>query len=65
MVEFSDNNGKIITAIWEGTQARNLMIALNKANLSTGPTATLRSRIFLQAMTDAKISAGSITGTPD
>lgn len=65
VVEFSDNTGKIITAIWEGTQARNLMIALNKANLSTGPSASLRSRIFQQAATDGKLPAGSITGTPD
>lgn len=65
IVEFSDTTGKLITATWDGTPARNLMIALNKANLSTGATATLRARIFQQAEDDGKLPSGSVTRTPD
>jgi hypothetical protein len=46
---------------YTGTVATNLMIALNKANLST---TSLQKRIFLQLIADGYI-AGSITGTPD
>lgn len=62
LVEFSDTTGKVIPAIWEGTAARNLMISLNKANLTSN---TLRARIFSQAVTDGKLPAGTVTGTPD
>lgn len=43
------------------TKALNMMIALNKANLSTN---SLHKRILNQLVTDGLL-AGSVTGTPD
>lgn len=46
---------------WRGAQATTLMIALNKANLST---ISLQKRILQQAVTDGKLPAGAVTGVP-
>ena len=45
---------------YSGTQATNLMTALNTANLSI---ISLRARIFNQLINDGSIS-GTVTGTP-
>ncbi len=44
-----------------GVEATNLMISLNKANLST---LSLQKRILNKLIADGKIS-GTVTGTPD
>lgn len=54
--------GKMVTVIYEGVTARNLMIALNKANLTTN---TLHQRVLERLLTDGKIPAGSTEGTPE
>lgn len=43
------------------TKARNLIVALNKANLST---TSLQKRILNQLVTDGLLS-GTVTGTPE
>lgn len=45
----------------ERTKATNLMIALNKSNLST---VSLQKRVLNQLVTDGLL-AGAVTGTPD
>lgn len=51
--------GREIIAAWTGPQADSLMIALNKANLSTQ---SLAQRIFAQAIAEGKL-AGTQSGT--
>ena len=53
--------GKVLTFTYSGTEARNLMIALNKANLSTN---SLQKRVMDKLIADGKI-AGSVSGAPD
>ena len=47
--------------IYTGQKALDLMVALNKANLSTS---SLQKRIINQLITDGHLS-GTISGTPD
>ena len=61
-VEFSDTTGKTITAVWEGAQALTLMRGINKADCRTN---TQRTRILAQAVSDNKLPAGTVTGSPD
>ena len=53
--------GRVQTFTYSGTEARNMMIALNTANLSTN---SLHRRIMDKLLADGKI-AGTVTGTPD
>jgi hypothetical protein len=53
--------GKVLTFTYSGTEARNMMIVLNKANLSSN---SLHKRILDKLITDGKI-AGSVSGAPD
>jgi hypothetical protein len=46
---------------WDGATADTLIIALNKANLTT---ISLEKRVLNQAVTDGKLS-GTISGSPD
>lgn len=62
-VEVEDNQGKIIRASWGGLIAYNLILALNKANLSAGNS--LEKRILQQLVTDGYLPPGSVTGSPD
>lgn len=57
-----DNNAVTVTCVWEGTDATNTMIAINKANLTT---LSLIKRLLQKAVTDGKLPSGSVTGTPD
>ena len=61
-IDLNDGFGKILSFTYAGTQATSLMVALNKANLSTQ---SLHSRILSQLVTDGKLPAGTVTGTPD
>lgn len=54
-------NGISKTFIYSGTQAQNMLIALNKANLSTN---SLHKRIFNQLTSDGLLD-GTVSGTPD
>jgi hypothetical protein len=61
-----DNNGHRTTAVYEddgaSTVATDLMVALNKANLTTQ---SLQRRVLARLATDGKLPAGSVTGTVD
>ena len=60
--KFQGDNGKSYGAFWEGTVATTLMLALNKANLTSN---SLHKRVINQALTDGKLPAGTISGIPD
>lgn len=55
------SDGTFVVIGWEGAAATTLMIALNKANLST---ISLQKRVLQQAVTDAKLPAGTVSGAP-
>lgn len=55
------DNGTETSVRWTGQAADTLLIALNKANLST---TSLEKRVLNQAITDGKLS-GTIAGSPD
>lgn len=61
-VVLKDTQGDKIVATYSGTEATNLMIALNKANLST---TSLQRRVLERLVTDGKLAAGTVSGTPD
>lgn len=61
-VGYTDNLGQANTKRYDGQTATNMIIALNKANLSIK---SLHRRVMEQLMTDGVLPAGSITGTPD
>lgn len=54
-------NGERKTHLYTGQTAANLMVALNKANLSTS---SLQKRVLERLATDGVIS-GTVSGTPD
>lgn len=56
---FRGTNGELEVARWDN--ARDLILQLNKANLSAK---SLERRVMEKAITDGKL-AGTITGTPD
>lgn len=58
---FRGDNGEYTSVGWDGTDATTLMVALNKANLSTK---SLHKRIMEKAVADGKLS-GTISGVPD
>lgn len=62
VVVLSDNNGVQSSRQYEGAEATALMVALNKANLTTN---SLHKRVLNQLASDGKLPAGSVTGTPD
>ncbi len=47
---------------YDGATATSLMVALNKANLSTS---SLHKRVLQQLVADGKLTVGTVTGTPD
>lgn len=55
------SDGAQIVVGWEGAAATALMVLLNKANLSV---TSLQKRVLQQAVTDAKLPAGTVSGTP-
>lgn len=55
------SDGAVVPVSWDGAPAVALMVALNKANLTT---TSLQKRILQQAVTDGKIAAGTVSGTP-
>lgn len=59
---FRTNTGILVEAIWSGAPATQLMIALNKANLSTN---SLHRRVINQALNDGKLPDGTLSGSPD
>ena len=60
--KFKGDNGRSYGAVWEGATATTLMIALNKANLTSN---SLHKRVINQALTDGKLPAGTVSGSPD
>lgn len=62
VVEVADTTGKVIACTYEGSTALALMVALNKANLST---TSLQRRILERLVQDNKLPAGNVTGSPD
>ena len=59
-ITLKDNNGVDAVFSYVGSQATNMMIALNKANLTNN---SLQKRIFTQLIADGKLS-GSVSGSP-
>ena len=60
-IELLGENGELLQFSYDGTEARNLMLALNKANLSVK---SLHKRIMEKLINDGLI-AGSISGAPE
>ena len=60
-VDIISNTGKHLGHEYRGATAVNLMVALNKANLSVK---SLHKRVLEQLVADG-ILAGSISGSPD
>lgn len=60
-VHLVGDHGQVLDHTWNGQPAHNLLVALNKANLTIK---SLHKRVMEQLITDGVI-AGSITGTPD
>ncbi len=58
---FRGDNGEYTSIDYNGTEATNLMVALNKADLTVK---SLHRRVMEKAITDGKLS-GTISGTPD
>lgn len=54
--------GRMIECRYEDADADALLIALNKANLST---LSLEKRVTQRCQADGKLGAGAITGAPD
>lgn len=54
-------NGKTLNCFYAGGPADTLLIALNKANLSTK---SLERRVTEQCQADGKLGAGTISGVP-
>jgi hypothetical protein len=61
-VQLISSLGVAFKAEYTGTEATNLMVGLNKANLSTN---SLHKRILERLATDGKLPAGTVTGSPD
>lgn len=61
-IVLKDTQGDTITAGYTGAEATSLMIALNKANLTTN---SLQKRTLERLVTDGKIPIGTVTGSPD
>jgi len=55
------SDGVVVNIEWTGAAATTLMVALNKANLTT---TSLQKRVLQQAVTDGKLPAGTVSGTP-
>ena len=53
---------RLVVAQYSGAQATALMIALNKANLSTN---SLNQRVIAQLLADGKLPTGTPSGAPD
>jgi hypothetical protein len=59
VVTLKGEDGKYVDAVYEGATATTLMIALNKANLSTR---SLNQRIFDRLIADGKL-IGTVAGS--
>jgi hypothetical protein len=57
---FRGTNGELEIVRWDN--ARDIILALNKANLTTK---SLERRVMERAINDGKIPAATISGTPD
>lgn len=55
------SDGVEVLVEWSGAQATTLLTALNSANLSVK---SLQRRVLEQAVTDGKLTAGTVSGTP-
>lgn len=53
---------RVITAFYSGDEATQLMIQLNKINLSTQ---SLHQRVMTRLLADGKLPAGTASGVPD
>jgi len=60
-IELVADSGEVIEHSYDGDVARNLMIALNKADLSTN---SLQRRVLNKLISDGVIT-GTISGVPD
>lgn len=57
-----DPLGNLLRFGYDGTQATNMMTVLNKADLTSN---SLHKRVLNQLVSDGKLPAGTVTGSPD
>ena len=62
MIALRGTNGERLVALYTGPTATTLMIALNKIDCSV---TSLQKRIINRLVTDGKLPAGTVSGTPD
>jgi len=62
VIRLRGSNGEVKTVAYNGVTATNLMVALNKANLST---TSLQKRCLERLIADGELPAGTISGSPD
>lgn len=62
IVMVRDPLGNVIRCDYSGAPATALIVALNKANLTSN---SLHKRILNQLTSDGKLPAGTVTGSPD
>lgn len=62
VVELVDNLGNVVRDEHTGASAATLLNAINTADMRTN---ALLRRILLHVQSEAKIAAGSVTGTPE
>lgn len=60
-IDLLGSDGVAAGALYTGTEAVNLMTTLNTANLSIQ---SLHKRILNKLVTDGKLPAGTVSGTP-
>ena len=60
-VTLSDQVGGTITCTYDGAEAASLMLTLNRANLTNN---SLHKRAINKLVSDGKLPAGTITGSP-
>lgn len=60
IIVLKDNTGALVTFTYTNSTATNLIVALNKANLTSN---SLQRRIFTQLIADGKLS-GTVSGSP-
>jgi hypothetical protein len=62
VIVLEDTQGDKLKKSYSGAEAEALIIALNKANLST---LSLQKRILQRLVTDGLMADGAVTGSPD
>ena len=62
VISVFDPVGDLVKCVYTGSTATTLMTQLNTINLSTS---SLHKRVLERLVTDGKLPAGTVTGSPD